>query len=111
MERFLQYLPKCLFLRVEGAKWVIDAKLGEGVFPLFPVTRTWELNEASGAKVRRTGFTFVPDYASTAFMIQGATLSAGLADCGDILDLVGSSEAMTAYVILSRLTCADGLLL
>ena len=44
-------------------------------------------------------------------MIQGATLCAGLADCGDVLEAVGSSEAMTSYVILSRLTSADGLLL
>ena len=44
-------------------------------------------------------------------MIQGATLGAGLADCGDVLDAVGPAEAMTSYVILSRLTSASGLLL
>ena len=110
-ERLLSYLPRCLYLRVEGASWVIHSRLGPGVFPLFPVTRTWELNAATGAKIRRKGFTFLPDYASTAFMIQGATLPAGLADCGDVLDTIGSSEAMTAYVILSRLTSASGLLL
>ena len=71
----------------------------------------WELNAATGAKIRRRGFTFLPDFASTAFMIQGATLKAGLADCGDVLETVGTSEAMTAYVILSRLTSAEGLLL
>ena len=52
-----------------------------------------------------------PDFTSTAFMIQGATLQAGLADCGDVTDVVGSSDAMTGYVILSRLTAATGLLL
>jgi len=110
-ERLLHYLPRCLYLQVEGAQWVIHPKLGPGVFPLFPVTRTWELNTKTGTKIRRRGFTFIPDYASTAFMIQGATLTAGLADCGDILESVGSTEAMTAYVILSRLTSANGLLL
>ena len=59
----------------------------------------------------RRGFTLLPDYASTAFMMQGATLEAGLADCGDVLDLVDASEAMTAYAILSRLTSVVGLLL
>ena len=44
-------------------------------------------------------------------MIQGATLAAGFADCGDILELVGTSEEMSAYVILSRLTSADVCLL
>ena len=50
------------------------------VWPLFPVERTWTLNEALGNKIRRKGFTLVPDYASTAFMIQGATLPAAFAD-------------------------------
>ena len=44
-------------------------------------------------------------------MMEGATLSAGLADCGDVSGDVGASEAMTSYVILSRLTSANGLLL
>ena len=65
---------------VEGASWKIHLKLDPGVFPLHPVTRAWELR----------GFTWVPDFASTAFMIQGATLKAGLADCGDITDAVGN---------------------
>ena len=44
-------------------------------------------------------------------MIQGATLAAGIADCGDIADYGGLSELMTTYVILSRVKSADGLLL
>ena len=78
---------------------------------MFPVQRTWIVNENSGSKIRRHGFTLLPDYASTAFMIQGATLGASIADCGDILDIGGLSELMTTYVILSRVKSADGLLL
>ena len=110
-EGYLNYLPLRLHLRVEGATWIIHKKLSPGVFPLFPKNKTWILNKTSGATIKRRGFTFLPDYASTAFMIQGATLVAGLADCGDVMDRVGNSEAMTAYVILSRLTSATGLLL
>ena len=110
-ERYLDHLPRCLYLKVEGASWQIHPRLECGVFPLHPVTRSWELNAATSAKIRRRGFTWVPDFASTAFMIQGATLKAGLADCGDVTDRVGSSEAMTSYVILSRLQSAAGLLL
>merc|ERR1739841_472580 len=76
-----------------------------------PVYRTWELNAAQGAKIRRHGFTLLPDYASAAFMIQGATLPAAIADCGDVSDTGGLSELMTTYVILSRVKSADGLLL
>ena len=73
--------------------------------------RTWELNAAQGAKIRRHGFTLFPDYASTAFMIQGATLAAAIADCGHVPDAGGLSELMTNYVILSRVKSANGLLL
>ena len=44
-------------------------------------------------------------------MIQGATLRAAIADCGDVSDAGGLSELMTTYVILSRVKSANGLLL
>ena len=81
------------------------------MWPLYPVDRTWILNEALSTKIKRKEFTLVPDYASTAFMIQGATIPAGIADCGDVTDFGGLSELMTTYVILSRVKSADGLLL
>ena len=110
-ERFLNYLPLCIFLKFEGETWIVDDELGPGVWPLQPATRTWILNENSGTKIRRTGFALVPDYASTAFMIQGATLPASIADCGDVNDFGGLSDMMTTYVILSRVKAAHGLLL
>ena len=110
-ERFLDYLPLCIFLHFKDATWVVDERLGPGVWPLYQVERTWTLNESLGTKIRRKGFTLLPDYASTAFMIQGATLPAGIADCGDIADYGGLSELMTTYVILSRVKSANGLLL
>ena len=103
--------PYCIFLKFAGATWTVDPRLGEGVWPLVPVHRTWELNAAQGSKLKRYGFTLVPDYASTAFMIQGATLQAAIADCGDVVDAGGLSELMTTYVIMSRVKSANGLLL
>ena len=50
-ERFLQYLPRCLYLKVANANWEIHPKLGPGVFPLHVVTRTWTLNTSTEAKV------------------------------------------------------------
>ena len=44
-------------------------------------------------------------------MIQGASLKAAAADCRDVHTTAGLAEMMTAYVILSRVTKADGLLL
>ena len=59
--------------------------------------------------LNRKGFTLLPDYASTAFMMQGATVKAMFADCGDILSLVGLNEMASAYVALSRVKQASGL--
>jgi hypothetical protein len=59
----------------------------------------------------RKGFTLIPDYASTAFMMQGCSLEAAIAECGDEFQVGGLSEMMTTYVILSRVKKADGLLL
>ena len=50
----------------------------------------------------RKGFTLIPDYASTAFMMQGYSLEAAIAECGDEFQVGGLSEMMTTYVILSR---------
>ena len=50
-------------------------------------------------------------YASTVFMIQGATLATSIAHCRDVNDFGGLSELVTTYVILSRVKAADGLLL
>ena len=110
-ERLLEYMPLCIYIKFPDTTWVVDKRLGPGVWPLFPVERTWVLSAAQGTKIKRKGFTLLPDYASTAFMIQGATLQAAIADCGDITDVGGLSERMTVYVILSRVKSAMGLLL
>ena len=78
---------------------------------MHPVRRTWVLNETNGAKLRRQGYTMLPDFAWTAFMAQGMSLNACVAECGDVLDTPGLSEQMSVYVILSRLRAAHGLLL
>ncbi len=111
IERYLHYMPKVIYVQIDGAEWTIDPKLGQGVVPLVPVDRTWELNQATGAKITRTGFTLVPDYAGTAFMNQGATLQNAIAELGNISDNTNYEGLSNAYVILSRLTRADGLLL
>ena len=110
-ERLLSYMPQVIFVKVPGATWRVKANMEPGIFPLTPVRRQWTVNEASGAQVSRRGFTLVPDGASTAFMVQGSTLLAALADCGDIFTLPGLTEMVNAYVILSRVRTADTLLL
>ena len=110
-ERKLHYLPLVIYVRIPGATWQIHPKFPPGVFPLKSVTREWTINDSTGSKASRRGFTLVPDFASTAFLNQGATLDAEIADCGDVMTFPGLYEMVNAYVILSRIRKADALLL
>ena len=44
-------------------------------------------------------------------MMQGETLLAEIAECGDIFSVPGTTEILTTYVVLSRVKRADSLLL
>ena len=85
-ERTLQYLPRVIYIKFEGVSWRVHPELDVGVFPLKPVTRTWVVNRKTEAKASRRGFPLVPDFASTAHMMQGMNLAAAIADCGDVMD-------------------------
>ena len=110
-ERVLQDLPLCIYLKFEGATWQLHKDLQVGVFPLKPTTRTWMVDRQKETKAERRGFQLVPDYACTAHMVQGMTLDALLADCGDVLDISLLKDMLAAYVAMSRVRSADGLLL
>ena len=84
-ERLLQRLPNCIYLKFPDATWRVHEGLDPGVFPLKPARREWTLNDSTKAKVNRHGYALVPDFACTGFMIQGATVEAELAECGDVL--------------------------
>ena len=103
-------MPQLVYLKFEDAAWQVHPSLPKGIWPLHPVYRTWNLTN-TGERVRRKGFTLVPDYASTAFMKQGETLPAEIGDCGDIFTAPHMTESLTAYVMLSRITRIDTLLL
>ena len=109
-ERLLKKHPRCIYIRFEGAKWKVGT-LDEGVYPLKPVKKVWELNQQTKTKVHRWGFTLLPDYASTAHMVQGMTLPAIIAECGSSCDNVSIKDMLAAYVALSRVRKAEMLLL
>lgn len=109
-ERFLDYLPEWILVKFEDVDWQVKG-FAPGVLPIFPEKHDWTSNKAMEAKAERHGFRLIPDFASTAFMMQGTSLQASLVDCGDV-DAAGSFGPMvTAYVILSRVKGAHGLAL
>ena len=76
-----------------------------------PVEREWKLNKHGKSKVKRRGYTLLPDCGCTSHLVQGETLEAELADCGDIDHLPPLKDMLSAYVVLSRVKKAIGLLL
>ena len=79
-ERCLRYQPQYIFVHFEGETWTID-DLEPGVYPLPAHSKIWIVNKAAKVKVKRTGFCFVPDFAGTCHMYQGASLPAVIVDC------------------------------
>ena len=70
-ERVLNYLPLVIFARMDGANFQLPG-LPVGVYPFTPIVHTWTLNDKTGAKIHRKGFSMVSDFVSTAFMMQGS---------------------------------------
>ena len=110
-ERVLKYLPACIYVKFAEATWRCHPDLEQGVFPMKSVRRDWEINKVTETKANRRGFRLLPDFASTAHMVQGANLDAVVADCGDLFDNSALKDMLASYVALSRVKRAETLLL
>ena len=100
-EFILDTLPLVIYLHFPEAQWSIG-KLPTGVYPLKRRSRTWKVNKHTGIEARRTGFWMLPDFGSTAHMIQGATLEAAFADLQHFSSRASMTAQIAAYVCLSR---------
>lgn len=101
-EWLLGRLPLVIYLYFPEAKWQIG-KLKPGIYPLTPKSRTWKVNKYTGIEARRTGFCTLPDFATTAHMIQGATLEACFVDAQEAGSKVNMAVPIAAYVGFSRI--------
>ena len=109
-ESFVTKMPKQVFVQFSDVTWQVPG-CEVGVLPMEPCEHQWIINNATDAKAQRRGYRLIPDYACTAFMMQGRTVEAMFADCGDVLTLIGLNEMVAAYVALSRVKKAQGLVL
>jgi len=87
--RFLDYLPDVIFVQFADVVWQLKG-LEPGVLPIFPEEHEWTINKETDSKAIRRGFKLLPDFACTAFMVQGTSLLAALADCGDVSDFIST---------------------
>ena len=87
-ESFLAKMPEQMFVRFSDVTWQVPG-CEVGVLPMESCEQRWIINNATDAKAQRRGYKLIPDYACTAFMMQGRTVAAMFADCGDVLALIG----------------------
>ena len=100
-EMLIDRLPLVIYVIFPEADWHIG-ELPRGVYPITPRSRTWQVNKRTGIQARRKGYTLIPDFASTAHMIQGATLETAFTDLLDATAKTSLSAMIAAYVCLSR---------
>ena len=103
-EWLLSKQPQAIYIHFPGATWTVHDDLGQGVYPLTSRSRAWVLNRRTKVKVQRTGFFLVPDFASTAHMIQGQSLAAAFVDLvhAELHENITEELYIAAYVMLSR---------
>ena len=87
----------CAFPRGDLERWKAAARR----VPVEEKNRTWKVNKHTGIEARRTGFWMLPDFGSTAHMIQGATLEAAFVDLQHSSSKPSMSSQIAAYVCLS----------
>ena len=107
-EFLLPKLPLLIYVKMTEATWKIG-DLPMGVYPLRPKSRTWKVHKYTGIEAKRTSFWIIPDFCSTAHMIQGATLKAAYMDAQHSGCNVGLVNQIAAYVCLSRVKQLEGI--
>jgi hypothetical protein len=111
-ECLLSRQPITIFVKFKDAQWQIK-DLEPGVYPLTQFSRTWMVNKRTQIQARRTGFFLIPDFSSTAHMIQGQTLPAVFADAQGLPEAMDREEKsnrarqISAYISLSRVRSLD----
>ena len=97
-EFVLNALPLLVYIQFPDAMWRIG-NLPVGVYPLKRRSRTWKVNKYTGIEARRTGFCMLPNFGSTAHMIQGATLEAAFADLQHWSSKASMTSQIAAYLV------------
>ena len=102
-EVLMRQLPRAIYVRFPKAAWGrISDDFPEDVYPVTPVSRTWKVNKYTGISARRSGYFMVPDFGSTAHMIQGQTLDAGFADAQEVQTTPSGESHIASYIAFSR---------
>ena len=75
--------PSVVYVKFDNATWRLDGINEDGVYPIYPVSRTWHLDKnrkPSQLAVTRRQLPLIPGFAMTAHCSQEKTLAAALLD-------------------------------
>ena len=101
-ELVLKKLPLRIYIEVPTGKDKLPVIDGKKIYVLKWTRKIWTLGES--VKVHRWGYPIVPDFGGTAHAYCGSTLKACIGDLLQWYTSPQASEALRAYMILSR-TC------
>ena len=76
-------IPTVVYVKFDNATWRLDGIDEDGVYPIYPIVRTWYLDKARKTSllgVARRQLPLIPGFAMTAHCSQGKTLLAALLD-------------------------------
>ena len=102
--------PKALIVKFDNANWQLEGMQEPGTYPIKVAKKTWHIDDnrmCPVLRVSRTQTPIGPDYARTAYSAQGLTLDAAIVDlCFD-----DTIDPTTGYIAMSRVRCADDVLI
>jgi hypothetical protein len=109
-DTILKKMPIVVFVKFEGAKWILKGMKEAGVYPIRPVKQDWYLDKnrpVPRLKIKRRQVPLAPGFAMTAHASQGQTLETAIVD----LRISVESSRQTSYVALSRVRKAEDILI
>ena len=101
-------LPQVLYAKFENAAWRLDGIEEDGIYPIYPISRTWYLDKKDKKLgVKRCQLPVIPAFAMTAHCSQGKTLSAAIVD----LDVDSRVDKSFGIVAASRVRKKEDMLI
>jgi hypothetical protein len=109
-QRLLQRVPKVVFVKFEGEKWILPGCKEAGLYPIRPWKRQWFLDKGRKKPqlaVSRFQVPLAPAFARTAHAAQGQTLEAAIVD----LQQGNGVSTIASYVAVTRVKTRKDLLI
>ncbi len=110
-EIVLERLPRRLIVEIAGTGMLQHLDLDPQHFAVNPRKVTWSVDAAGTCQLQRTGFPLVVDFGATIHSVTGQEFDFEILDLNSFWTNANLESMLMAYIGLSRVKKADGLLL